>query len=395
MNKKSIIVENISKKYLIGNKVHSTLRHTVGDIFTKKNKGQEFWALKDVSFTVNEGESVAVIGKNGAGKSTLLNILSKITHPTKGRLEIYGQVSSLLEVGTGFHPELTGRENIFLNGSLLGMSRAEIIQKFDEIVDFSGVEKFIDTPVKRYSSGMYLRLAFSIAAHLNTEILIIDEVLAVGDVNFQKKCLEKIADYTTNGKTTLIVSHQMDIIRRLSSKAILLNNGELKSYGQVENVINDYMSILDSEKYVASGNYFTIIGNHEPLIQEHSFYLKEQINLQYKLRFKKEINQFSIMVGIETLFGNRIITLSSNDELSDFNVKVDDELSFGITLPIGLNLVPGVYNIVVGLLYPPYILIEKVTIPNNLVISRIDKSGAVYCGFLGDVTTNAKWEVNY
>ena len=201
-----------------------------------------FWALKDVSFEVREGEVLGIIGRNGAGKSTLLKVLSRITSPTSGRVEMYGRVASLLEVGTGFHPELTGRENIFLNGAILGMGKAEIRKKFDEIVGFAEVEKFIDTPVKRYSSGMYVRLAFGVAAHLEPDILIVDEVLAVGDMGFQKKCLNKMESVSIEGRTVLFVSHNMDAIRRLCSSVILLENGQIKQIGETNDCVTKYQS---------------------------------------------------------------------------------------------------------------------------------------------------------
>ena len=206
---------------------------------------EEFWALKDVSFEIRRGERVGIIGRNGAGKSTLLKILSRITEPTTGRVEIRGRVASLLEVGTGFHPELTGRENIYLNGAILGMTRREIRSKFDEIVDFAEVEKFLDTPVKRYSSGMYVRLAFAVAAHLEPEILVVDEVLAVGDASFQKKCLGKMEDVADReGRTVLFVSHQMAAISKLCEKCLLLSSGHLVKTGGTQAVISEY-SLLD------------------------------------------------------------------------------------------------------------------------------------------------------
>ncbi len=203
---------------------------------------EEFWALKDVSFEVNEGEVVGIIGRNGAGKSTLLKILSRITEPTSGRVTLRGRVASLLEVGTGFHPELTGRENIFLNGAILGMSRAEIKRKFDEIVEFAGVAKFLDTPVKRYSSGMYVRLAFAVAAHLDPEILVVDEVLAVGDAEFQKKCLGKMTDVASSGRTILFVSHNMAAIQSLCETCLFLELGQLRSVGPSAQIIDQYLT---------------------------------------------------------------------------------------------------------------------------------------------------------
>ena len=254
-----IEVENLSKKYIIGHQKqerYTALRDVIADgarSFWRSLSGggsgipenkEEFWALKDVSFEVKQGECIGIIGRNGAGKSTLLKILSRITEPTTGRIKIKGRVASLLEVGTGFHPELTGRENIFLNGSILGMSRAEIKAKFDEIVDFAEVEKFLDTPVKFYSSGMYTRLAFAVAAHLDTEILVVDEVLAVGDAIFQKKCLGKMGDVAgQEGKTIFFVSHNMKAIETLCKTAIILNQGKIQAYGEAHLLTKNYLSL--------------------------------------------------------------------------------------------------------------------------------------------------------
>jgi lipopolysaccharide transport system ATP-binding protein len=252
-----ITVENISKKYIIGHQAqerYTTLRDALANgakRFTDKLRHpfaapesdpthEEFWALKDVSFDIQQGDRVGIIGRNGAGKSTLLKILSRITEPTSGKVSIKGRVASLLEVGTGFHPELTGRENVYLNGAILGMSKAEIKKKFDEIVAFAEVEKFLDTPVKRYSSGMYVRLAFAVAAHLEPEILIVDEVLAVGDAQFQKKCLGKMQDVGTEGRTVLFVSHNIAAIKTLCSRGVLLNKGGLIFDGKASEAIDSY-----------------------------------------------------------------------------------------------------------------------------------------------------------
>lgn len=240
----AIKIEGIGKKYAIGKQKDNSLRGALAGILkSSANKTEQFWALKDVSFEVKKGEAIGIIGKNGAGKSTLLKILSKITKPTEGRIEIDGRVASLLEVGTGFHPELTGRENIYLNGTILGMSRKEVKSKFDEIVAFSGVEKFIDTPVKRYSSGMYVRLAFAVAAHLEPEILIIDEVLAVGDAEFQKKCLGKMGEVAKEGRTVLFVSHNMAAMKTLCKSGILLKDGEIAHIGTIESTIDTYKDL--------------------------------------------------------------------------------------------------------------------------------------------------------
>lgn len=241
----AIKVEDLGKEYIIGHQKQGDLMNSFGDswrrLFQKGKTKESFWALKDLNFEIKKGEAVGIIGRNGAGKSTLLKILSRITEPTKGRFAINGRVSSLLEVGTGFHPELTGRENIYLNGTILGMNRREIKQKFDEIVEFSGVEKFLDTPVKHYSSGMKVRLAFSVAAHLEPEILIIDEVLAVGDAEFQKKCLGKMDEVSRKeGRTIIFVSHDLNAIQRLCSWGILLKNGKVETSGSSTKIIDFY-----------------------------------------------------------------------------------------------------------------------------------------------------------
>ena len=275
-----IRVEGLGKKYIIGHQFNGSdgLRHVLQDKLTAplrwaRSKAQRaksrplssgltpdlrpptsevFWALRDVSFDVTQGEVVGIIGRNGAGKSTLLKILSRITEPTTGRVRIRGRVASLLEVGTGFHPELTGRENVFLNGAILGMTREEIKRRFDEIVAFAEVEKFLDTPVKRYSSGMYVRLAFAVAAHLEPEILIVDEVLAVGDAQFQKKCLGKMDEVSKQGRTVLFVSHNMTAVKSLCSKALWLDGGVVVGSGETGQVVSDYLqngaaSVLEQE----------------------------------------------------------------------------------------------------------------------------------------------------
>jgi len=256
MSDYAIQIEDVSKLYHIGaRKTYKTARESVMNLLqapvrmANKLAGREkvdhttdLWALKNVSFDVKRGEVIGIIGRNGAGKSTLLKVLSRITEPTSGRIKINGRVGSLLEVGTGFHPELTGRENIFLNGAILGMRRAEIARKFDEIVAFSEVEKFIDTPVKHYSSGMYMRLAFAVAAHLEPDILIVDEVLAVGDAHFQKKCLGKMQEVGKQGRTVLFVSHNMPAILRLCNLVVLMDRGKIKATGEAATVAREYLS---------------------------------------------------------------------------------------------------------------------------------------------------------
>lgn len=258
-----IHVENLGKKYIIGHQkperytaLRDVIAHRVKSLGRKllppwgketaEPEFEEFWALKDVSFEIKQGDRVGIIGRNGAGKSTLLKILSRIVEPTKGRIAINGRVASLLEVGTGFHPELTGRENIYLNGAILGMGKTEIKQKFDEIVEFAEVEKFLDTPVKRYSSGMYVRLAFAVAAHLEPEILVVDEVLAVGDAAFQKKCLGKMEDVGMQGRTVLFVSHNMGVIQALCSRGILLHQANVLVDDTADTAVSSYLRTLET-----------------------------------------------------------------------------------------------------------------------------------------------------
>jgi len=258
-----IKAENLGKKYIIGHQkkryddsFRDAMTHTARGVWQRVRHPlspnresvdlEELWALKDINFEVQAGERVGIIGRNGAGKSTLLKILSRITEPTTGKVRIKGRVSSLLEVGTGFHPELTGRENIFLNGAILGMTRQEVKRKFDEIIDFAELEKFLDTPVKRYSSGMYVRLAFAVAAHLEPEILIVDEVLAVGDAQFQKKCLGKMENVAKEGRTVLFVSHNMGAISNLCESCILLSAGNIEKRGQTRQVVDFYLEVARS-----------------------------------------------------------------------------------------------------------------------------------------------------
>ena len=265
MTEPVIKVEKLSKQYRLGaTRGYKTFREVIvktvrapfrkfGNSNPRSESGNplsdSIWALRDVSFELKQGEVVGIIGRNGAGKSTLLKILSKITEPTRGRIELKGRVGSLLEVGTGFHPELTGHENIYLYGAILGMDRWEVTRKFDEIVAFAGLEKFIDTPVKRYSSGMYMRLAFAVAAHLETEILLVDEVLAVGDVTFQKKCLGKMGDIADEGRTVLFVSHNMGALRALCEKGLLIEQGQIDYNGDVKSAIDQYFKRLESYSY--------------------------------------------------------------------------------------------------------------------------------------------------
>lgn len=330
----AIKIEGISKKYSVGKEKDGSLRGTLNGLFKKNaSSSEDFWALKDVSFEVKKGEVIGIIGKNGAGKSTLLKILSQITKPTEGRIEINGRVASLLEVGTGFHPELTGRENIYLNGTILGMSRKEVKAKFDEIVAFSGVKKFIDTPVKHYSSGMYVRLAFAVAAHLEPEILIIDEVLAVGDAEFQKKCLGKMRDVSKEGRTVIFVSHNLSAMAELCSKSILLKQGYIDSYDKTSKIIDKYvkgngeanLGIRKGLRYVMFDN-ITFFKKNKEVVQ---FQSGEKINIFIKLKISETFSsKYRIGISLHNSLGD-IISINYSSYYSKWyesqeKVRIED-----------------------------------------------------------------------
>jgi len=365
MSKAIITVENLSKSYILKHQHkerYATLRDVLSNkaknLFTANNKAtalsEEFWALNNISFEINQGDRVGIIGRNGAGKSTLLKVLSRIVTPTKGRITIEGRIASLLEVGTGFHPELSGRENIFLNGSILGMTKTEIKNKFDEIVAFAEVEKFLDTPVKRYSSGMYVRLAFAVAAHLDPEILIVDEVLAVGDAAFQKKCLGKMKDVSEAGRTVLFVSHNMEAIQKLCTKGILLQKGRLLEQGPIDSIVMKYL-----EAYASSVSTYDIsLPENYNTIQGYAYQLKvedkngnpvseipigESWQVRVSFKLNKHTPHFIIGLGVSTVFDFPLRTtwIKPGDyEKGDYEVvfKNDD-----------IILTDGQYKLIVGL----------------------------------------------
>ncbi len=310
MSSSSITVENLYKAYHISHqgKAPDTLRDSLASLFRggrSASTSETFHALQDVSFQVEQGEVLGIIGHNGAGKSTLLKILSRITEPTSGEVKLQGRVSSLLEVGTGFHPELSGRENIFLNGAILGMSRKEIHAKFDEIVDFAGVEKFLDTPVKRYSSGMYVRLAFAVAAHLEPEIMIVDEVLAVGDIAFQKKCLGKMQSVAQHGRTVLFVSHQLSAIRSLCQRVILLEHGKIKADGSAPAILQQYADTQPQQVQSNTQRDSTVTllkVTVEDLQGEskHTFAVGERWRVRVRVQIHKPMQDFSCALSFVT-----------------------------------------------------------------------------------------------
>ncbi|MGQ9806155.1 MAG: ABC transporter ATP-binding protein [Chlorobiales bacterium] len=383
----AIKVENVSKLYHIGAKRSGSLRETLAHSFNKLigkkdaiDKAEEFWALKDVNFEIKKGDAVGIIGKNGAGKSTLLKILSRITEPTTGKITINGRVASLLEVGTGFHQELTGRENIFMNGAILGMKQAEIKRKFDEIVDFSGIEKFIDTPVKHYSSGMYVRLAFAVAAHLEPEILIIDEVLAVGDTEFQKKCLGKMEDVAKNqGRTILFVSHNMTLVSSLCKTGILLSNGRLVYLGDASHAIEQYGLInqagstdytpYQSDKIIQSARIVEI----QEVSSSHS--------PGYIITIELEINTSEPLIGFDIFlkhFGS-IFAFASSAYFSEEKIGRHTNK---VTCSLGpINLALGTYTIDINTSVPGIKWIEHY---NNILDFEVNKQLGSTTGFALD-----------
>ncbi len=318
MSEIAIKVSDLSKKFDIGKKKSSSIRDSLAIFINKSKFSEDFWALQNLNFEIKKGESVGIIGKNGAGKSTLLKVLSRITKPTRGEIEIYGRVSSLLEVGTGFHPELTGRENIFLNGTILGMKRNEVKSKFDEIVDFSGVGKFLETPVKRYSSGMYVRLAFAVAAHLEPEILIIDEVLSVGDAEFQKKCLGKMDDASKSGRTVLFVSHNMSAVEKLCSKCFLLNNGNLDFEGSSNKAISKYLNFGNNNQHQwtrksesNSNAYFKSIKAYQE--NQIDITTSGSLNVTFEYQLRNDFKNLNLHLALLDNYGQVIFSSAPED----------------------------------------------------------------------------------
>jgi lipopolysaccharide transport system ATP-binding protein len=354
----AVSINSISKAYSIGDRQarSTTLAEALSKVFrrgTRKPGTGKFWALRDVSFEVRRGEILGIIGRNGAGKTTMLKILSRITEPTSGQIDLYGRVGSLLEVGTGFHPELTGRENIYLNGAILGMSRAEIGAKFDSIVAFAETEAFLDTPVKRYSSGMYVRLAFAVAAHLNPEILMIDEVLAVGDIQFQKKCIARMESAASNeGKTILFVSHNMTAVAKLCTRVALLDQGKLQSVGAPQSVIAEYLSAVSEEKRAVA-----VLGPEKlprPLEKiavttlnalsqaTGSFRFGEFWRVRLEFEISAAINHCIAAIGLQTLDSIPITTLWSQPA----DLKVG---RYFAEFPCDLSISAGEITITVGI----------------------------------------------
>jgi lipopolysaccharide transport system ATP-binding protein len=409
-----IKVENLGKSYIIGHQreryvaLRDVLANKARQVVTKTknilsggqliagNELEEFWALKDINFEVQQGDRVGIIGRNGAGKSTLLKVLSRITEPTTGRIHLKGRVASLLEVGTGFHPELSGRENIYLNGAILGMSRAEVKKKFDEIVDFAGVEKFLDTPVKRYSSGMYVRLAFAVAAHLEPEILIVDEVLAVGDAEFQKKCLGKMEDVSKNeGRTVLFVSHNMGAIRTLCNHVMILNQGILIESSPTEIAINKYLSEGASNSFeynaIKTGNVYI---SYACLLNEdnkatNSFDFEEIIRCKIIIKASELKSGTIFSVSVKNIYKNRLF--SSEHLLDNIRTNINGHLEFIFEFP-KLPYAPGIYSLLIAVHIPNIVILDIVD--DLLQFEIIDKGSSLskYEGFTGDLVVSGKIE---
>ncbi len=418
-----IRVENLSKKYVLSHQEEGHIKYkslaesisngakSLSNFFVRPSAKEiynpareEFWALKDVSFEIKQGDRVGIIGRNGAGKSTLLKILSRITEPTSGSIRIKGRVASLLEVGTGFHPELTGRENIFLNGAILGMSKEEIKRKFDEIVDFAEIEKFLDTPVKRYSSGMYVRLAFAVAAHLEPEILIVDEVLAVGDAQFQKKCIGKMQDVSNNqGRTVLFVSHNIDAIQRLCSQCVILQRGKLIAQGDTDRLIARYLS---SNIFKASPKQWIDLSQVSRIGTGEAYFEKIQYNSLNELAEFQAYSNGSLQFLIEIFSDSSRIVNSLAivlfDQLGNKLVNADSiEIGHAINLQKGHNtfqlkienlyLKAGVYTVGLWLANPFFnhlfdfiesaFELEVITLKTESIGMRPGSDGVVVCQF--------------
>jgi lipopolysaccharide transport system ATP-binding protein len=392
MSRPVIRVENLGKKFVLRHQAGKGSRYVaLRDVLASKAKAlfqknradatrEEFWALKDVSFEIQQGEAVGIIGRNGAGKSTLLKILSRITRPTRGRIEIESRMASLLEVGTGFHPELTGRENIFLNGAILGMGRAEITKKFDEIVAFAEVEKFLDTPVKHYSSGMYMRLAFAIAAHLDPDILIVDEVLAVGDAAFQKKCLGKMQNVSQQeGRTVLFVSHDMGAIRRLCPRAILLQGGQIHTNGDVNVAIHAYLGTQDQAWAISSHGTRAIAVKSVELMDVSGERISscstfDRLLIEFTCEATAPIKEVSFAACFNNVNNTRVTSLWSAFLAKTFDVEPG---TFKVRFDVpSLSLPSGEYEII-WYVESGGVEIERVDNIKRLTVSYTNKFGYV------------------
>jgi lipopolysaccharide transport system ATP-binding protein len=409
----AIKVNNVSKLYKLGEIGTGTLSHDLNRWWsrvrgkedpyakigeendrTKKGNSNYVWSIRDISFDVQQGEVLGVIGKNGAGKSTLLKILSRVTGPTKGEVYVKGRIASLLEVGTGFHPELTGKENIFLNGAILGMTKSEIRKKFDEIVHFSGVEKYIDTPVKRYSSGMYVRLAFAVAAHLESEILIVDEVLAVGDLEFQKKCLGKMDDVASReGRTILFVSHNMGAVKNLCKKGVILENGKLAFSGGINETIERYItsqinsSVYTNDKNPGKPAFIKKLHLSDTSGEtKNTFDFFENVRVNIDIAASEDFSQaFNVGVLVKDKWGQKLFTTTQS-------FKTNQQLQVAVTMPARL-LLGGAYSIDAALFIPKSVTLEYI---KDVTTFTIVDSGSELAIFgdtdIGSFKVDCQWE---
>lgn len=416
-----IEVKNVGKKYRIGsNEPYVTLRDSLGAMtkspwqWTKSrirsiregSSKNSFWALQDINFTVEPGEVFGIIGRNGAGKSTLLKILTQITPPTTGEIRLRGRVGSLLEVGTGFHQELSGRENIYLNGAILGMTRREIDRKFDQIVEFADVGKFLDIPVKRYSSGMQVRLAFSVAAHLEPEILIIDEVLAVGDAEFQKKCLGKMEEVTKkDGRTVLFVSHNMGAVRALCTRCVLLEGGRIQSIGAPDKIIGDYIAVNSDVSTIKPGKKHHVRGNGDATITQislsgfnnqpsTSFLINEKIKLLVDFVVKNNENNLSFWLVFFDNEGSPVMSSFQKDTGISIKTEVgENKIKIELDEP---GLIPGRYTLSMGILsHTDPIATEYADWVDSCLIFDVSNeftNGRRFDKRLGKVDKQAKWQ---
>lgn len=406
MSKIVIKAENISKQYLLGLVGTGTVRDDlkrwwysirgkedpflkIGESNDRSKKGESdyVWSLRDINFEIEQGDSVGIIGRNGAGKSTLLKILSQVTQPTTGKIYTKGRIASLLEVGTGFHPEMTGRENIYLNGAILGMRKHEITRKLDEIIAFSGVERYIDTPVKRYSSGMYVRLAFAVAAHLESEILIVDEVLAVGDAEFQKKCLGKMNDVSKGeGRTVLFVSHNMGAIRNLCNKGILLNNGIIESQEDVSSIIDQYLHQGENDNIKIFEDEQEIIKSvklSNGILLKNFFGINENIVVNIEL---KDIPIVPVKIGIALLDKNKNKVFTSHFLIDEITLNRD----FKCIIPKRF-ICPGSYSFDVALFVSNTLVFKYLS---DICSFRVEETGSdlFYDSNYGNVFVDCLWE---
>lgn len=405
----AVSVRGLSKSYTIAHNAenHTTaaeaLMHRLKNPLAKPQT-ETFWALKDVEFDIQKGDVVGIIGRNGAGKSTLLKVLSRITEPTTGQIDLYGRVGSLLEVGTGFHPELTGRENVYLNGAILGMKKSEISRQFDAIVDFSGTEQFLDTPVKRYSSGMYVRLAFAVAAHLNPEILIIDEVLAVGDAEFQKKCIGKMKDVANSGRTVIFVSHNINSVVALCNKGLLLQRGTLLTYGDVNTALDAYLTHGVPKNAVDLRDHPARKPTDKPHIEAlqisddsgrptATFRPGAAVCLKIQMKTYTRLGSPRFGIGVNNVRGERVFAVGnflSDSELR--SMSGDETISARFLLP---NLLPGTYSLDVSFSDGDHNFLDALSGAAFIEVEDVNLLNSTFPYFpeMGDVLVPSQWSL--